>query len=395
MSRPEPNWHQYRITKRTQEYVYLGHATTDSSIDDFDRSTPSLHSDNDRSETSDTNRTRSCDSDNAPTRTVADLKQDLKEQQETIAPLQAEREQATVKVQEDATRYKELEEKYAKQILLLKDDKKKVDKAWEYCEEAAQDCADLRAQVRTLEEQSRSTDEQHEAELQAKDEEIEQSKEDCQCAIAALEDTHEMEMEAIANEYEQTKLASRKAVDYLRKVVGTTEGNRKAWKAEKEQMESKIELISADARDTVQRNEDEIERLTRAKSLLEQQIDLFIGARQGQPADAGLIQQITEAILDKQKELAKSRRQNAILAEKVERVLEWMQQERDHWGTQYVKEKEAQAQVGELLPQMEELQDKLTRRDELLRAISEEKTKETDVPKAPAHNNKPSFGALT
>jgi chromosome segregation ATPase len=277
MSRTEPSWHQYRITKRTQDYVYLGHATTDSSIDDFDRSTPSLHSDNDRSETSETNRTRSCDSDSAPTRTVADLKQDLKKQQERIAALQAEREQATVKVQEDATRYKELEEKYAKQISLRKDDQKRVDEAWEYCEEAAQECAELRAQVTTLEEQSRSTDEQHKAELQAKDEEIEQLKEDCQCAIAALEDTHEME--AIANEYEQTKLASRKAVDYLRKVVGTTEGNRKAWKDEKEQMESKIELISADARDTPQRNEDEIERLTRAKSLLEQQIDLFIGAR--------------------------------------------------------------------------------------------------------------------
>lgn len=88
-------------------------------------------------------------------------------------------------------------------------------------------------------------------------------------------------MTLINNKYQKTNRTAEEAVDCLRKVLGTSEKNRQAWKDEKEQMESMIELITVGARDTIQHKEDEIERLTRVKSLLEQQIDLFIGSRQG------------------------------------------------------------------------------------------------------------------
>jgi len=159
-------------------------------------------------------------------------------------------------------------------------------------------------------------------------------------------------------------------------------------------MEENIKLISADAQDTILSNEGEIERLTKAKKLLEDQAAFLIGSTGGHSADAGLAQQIVMAVKDMQTQLDASRRQKTILEEKVGNTLEAMQQSRNHWNTQYAKEKEAQAHVGDLLQKVQELQDKLARREELLRQIDEAGMMVTSLSNGSTRDIKPSSGML-
>jgi hypothetical protein len=354
--------------------------TTYTSVDDCDRSTPPPDSDSDRSKGSDTDRTASCDSAHGDFQLLKDLQRAAKEQEEHISLLQAQCNQAVIGAHQQEQQYHELEEKYARQIAQRRSDKNKVDEAWEYCQEAKEQINDLKAQIETLENLRDIANAQHKAEMQTKNREMAQLRDNQQCAISALEYIYKTELEAKQVEIEQVKAllskkdveldaATRKALDDLHKVTATSESNRQAWMAEKKQLELKIMLIGVDARDTMQKNEDEIERITKVKQLLIQQVDLLVRSMKGRQTNDNQIEDVVNGIKHMQEELYKVRRKNTILEEKIENTLESMQQDQDHWAVQYKKEKQAQTLVESLRQEVDELEEKLARRDELLRDL--------------------------
>jgi chromosome segregation ATPase len=148
--------------------------TTYTSVDDCDRSTPPPDSDSDRSKGSDTDRTASCDSAHGDFQLPKDLQRAAKEQEEHISLLQAQCNQAVIGAQQQEQQYHELEEKYARQIAQRRSDKNKVDEAWEYCQEAKEQINDLKAQIETLENQRDIANAQHKAEMQTKNREMAQ-----------------------------------------------------------------------------------------------------------------------------------------------------------------------------------------------------------------------------
>jgi methyl-accepting chemotaxis protein len=158
-------------------------------------------------------------------------------------------------------------------------------------------------------------------------------------------------------------------------LTSASNANRCAWDKEKKSMQAEMEQMDSDFRDTLQANKDEITRLIECKYRLEAENKLLTSTLNGVAGDEMRehAQDVFEEVQRMRKELEKTYTDLKIFNEKVENVLEAMQQQRDHWEAHSDKEKEAQAQLYDLQKQIVELQEKLAVRDELLRAADDTK----------------------
>ena len=274
-------------------------------------------------------------------------------------------------------RYGALEEKYTKQGAQRMNDKATVDEAYEWYLAMESDRDELKAKLKTSQDQYDNAEQQYKAQLGANDREFAQLEDKQQCAMSVIEGIHKKELSAKGAMIEEAKAlarekddeldaATRKATENLHKVTKASESKRQAWKAEKKELEFKMKRMDADSRDTIQQQQDEIERLMKVKRRLKKEVDLLSASIHGQYSD---VEQVVAESNAMRNELDKLRTRNTVLEEKIENTLESMQQERDHWDREYEKEKKARTQVDDLQQKVAELEEKLDRRDEVLRSL--------------------------
>jgi chromosome segregation ATPase len=121
------------------------------------------------------------------------LKQELQEEKEEYAEIQALYDQALPDLRNRQQEYRELGERYERQIAQRQSDSQKVQNASEYCGAADRECDDLKTKLETFEEKYELYAQQHDAELQAKNEEFAKLEAEHQCAIEALNQAYQQE----------------------------------------------------------------------------------------------------------------------------------------------------------------------------------------------------------
>ncbi|KAH7074592.1 hypothetical protein BKA63DRAFT_553540 [Paraphoma chrysanthemicola] len=222
--------------------------------------------------------------------------------------------------------------------------------------------------------------EEKEVQLRAKDHSIAQLQDNHKCALSVVKTDYEKTLHAKDVQLEQTMVLVKekeedlavvreKGTENLRSLARTAEINRTAWSAKQRDLESRIRQMDLDACDTIQAQKDEIERLTKAKCRLEATADAMARAVQGATTIDEVIRAKVSEADNFRVEYDELRRQNIILEEKIENVLESMQQERDHWDIQIGKEKKAQEQAYGLVKMNAKLEEKLAHRDDELKDL--------------------------
>lgn len=249
-----------------------------------------------------------------------------------------------------------------------------MDEAYEYYLTMDQHCKEMEAELK-------ESQNQHEAVGDAKEQELVKMKDEHQCAIAVLEDIHKKEMDSKKPEIEQVtelflikdeelEAANRKAAEDLKNVVKTAESNRTAWKKERKDLEWLLAQTHADSKDALLAQEDEIERLTKAKGRMEKEIKLLSGSIKATYGGDHIRLGADESRLMRH-ELDKMRERNEILEEKIENTLESMQQDMDHWEAEHREEQQAQLLVRDLQRQVNHLEEALDRREEVIRNMQQ------------------------
>ncbi|KAH7087550.1 hypothetical protein FB567DRAFT_347712 [Paraphoma chrysanthemicola] len=365
--------------KRTREYVGGSVTTTTyTSINDSDRSTPPPYGGSDTG--SSTGRSSSCDCHKADLQKIQELAVALNEEEKKNYALVALNDRVGLELDEFNKRYQQLEARYALQRAERMADKQKADEAfWSY-EAARSRSQEAEEELKALRMDFEDIQEEKEMQLRAKDQSIAQLEDNQKCALSVIKVDYEKTLHAKDVQLEQAMalvkekeadLAAVKAkgTEDLRSLARTAEINRKAWLAKQTELEFRIQQTNSDACDTIQTQKDEIERLTEAKRRLEAFSDVMARAVQGTTTiDEAIRTKVSEADSIRV-EYDNLRRQNTILEEKIENVLESMQQERNHWDTQLGKEKKAQEQVYGLVKTVAELEEKLAHRDDVLKGL--------------------------
>lgn len=166
----------------------------------------------------------------------------------------------------------------------------------------------------------------------------------------------------------QAELAKNEIQLKLREAVRAAEINCRTWANEKNTLSENAYRASLDYQDSLQKQKEEIVRLTRDNRVLELEKDaLSMTAFQHQEEDFTCLRNTFNESEAMRKELAAKKREIIILNEKIENILESMQQERDHWGKNYEKEKVAQVKCRQLQIELSDAQEQIAHRDERIR----------------------------
>jgi hypothetical protein len=311
----------------------------------------------------------------AATREIEDLEHSLQEKNGQIEAIWGRHDQVVTELQKSELRYVGLERKYQAQLEARKDDYQKVNEAYDCYEAAVEECAELKEKLKVQQTEHKQSTEEYNAQLQGKDDDKAQLEESCERAIAELEDIHSKVLAAKDNELNKAK---KDAYKELRRVVKDCDSLRKTWEQEKHDMEVTMERMNCDSKDVQQAQRDEIERLIMVKDCLTDQVSMLSGpenCREEVRLD------LEEDLQRMQRENDKLRTKNSILEEKIENILDALDQDRMAYSADETRETQARSQACDLQKMVEQLEEKLADRDEVIRQLDQRKSSQD--PKTP------------
>ncbi|USP75715.1 uncharacterized protein yc1106_02989 [Curvularia clavata] len=289
-----------------------------------------------------------------------------------------------------------LEKEYTKQRRQRLRDKALVDQAYQEVLRMETHCKEVQEAHKRAEQILQDKLYQQRSQINAKNEELVKLIDQHHFAVDTLEQSHAADLYKLhrkaAEERRQTEAAH---LNELRTLTAASKTNRSAWEKTKQSMKTEMKRMERDFQDGLQANENEITRLTELSyrlaaenRLLASALDQIPRAEMRERAN-----EVFEEVRHAREELDKTQTKLKIANEKIENILEGMQQERDHWEAHGANEKQAQAQIYDLQKYIIELQEKLKLRDNLLRAVNISKGTTTttvtaeNVPKAAFDND--------
>jgi chromosome segregation ATPase len=213
--------------------------TTYTSVDGLDESSEELDSNGNRTGSSETDRTSISDSEEL----IDALR--LKEVELFVVQQQLR--------QQDA-RYQTLEEKFETQRKTRLNDKAKVDEWAEQYQEIDACCENLEQRRATLEAELSATKKRHQVQLQAKERQLSELKDDQDCAVAVLQNAHKRELAGKDAEIKKARECCEEQEKALNGTIAHIAAQRDevAIKAEKKQQETweagriKLDAVAAE-----------------------------------------------------------------------------------------------------------------------------------------------------
>jgi hypothetical protein len=304
----------------------------------------------------------------AATREIEDLEHSLEEKNGHIEAIWGRHDQVVTELQKSELRYVDLERKYQAQLQARNDDYKKVKEAYDCYQAVVDECTELKEKLEVQQTKHKKSTEEYNSQLQDKDDDKAQLEESCERAIAELEDIHSKELAAKNDELDKAKKNSSKE---LHRVVKDCDNLRKTWDEEKHDMEATIESMNLDFKDAQQVQRDEIQRLIMVKDCLTDQVYMLSGPENRRE----------EVRLDLEEDLQRMRRENdklrmknSILEEKIENILDTLDQDRTAYSADETRETQARSQTCDLQKMVEQLGEKLADRDEVIRQLDQRKS---------------------
>jgi hypothetical protein len=367
-------WDKAAARARTQKYVDELSATAINPIEVNAQSTLPLGNISEPgSETIETGKDASCDSQAKTAQKLADLQWLVEQKDRDYEEMQAQFKQSGLKVQELRESYVNLEKKFKAQLAQRVNDRTKVDEASQYCEAADEDYAELGANFDAIKNEHGQIVKQLQAQLKMNDQEKAKLQDSHRCAIAVLQDFHKKDMAARKIEAQQALslfTLKQEALDStkreLLRVAEVADSNRKAWAQEKQDFEFRAEVSDASALDTIGTNESEIMRLTERNRILEDEVKLLSFPERGHSKE--VLNAITNSAAIR-KEIAEERRELTVAKEKLENALESIHTDREIFEANQKKETEARVHAHELKRQVDILQQKLLLREDAIRGM--------------------------
>jgi hypothetical protein len=345
-----------------RQYVDNVSVTTYTSLDDSDELSPQPNTGSERGSGSDTNQTSSCGCHGEEAKQTKALAQKL------------EVENTALQAKLDHTE-KQLAEKniqYDKQRAQRLNDYQKVQSAFEEQEASARRCEeevnryetqlqtkdDQIAELETRHKRAVSTiEERHQEDLALKDGKIAE-------ANLKLQEKDEELTQAIKKAADERRELKSKSATEKRRLLKATKTNREDWAKEKELLKLKLMQQNADARDELQKRQGEIEQLTIWKHCVHQEMNVLHQAQHRSGTEQ--VYELVKESNTMRMELDKLRKKHTVLQHTNEDLLANTQRERDHFDKQYKEQRYAQERAHELQQKVDELEEKLVRRNELL-----------------------------
>ncbi|EMD67841.1 hypothetical protein COCSADRAFT_352860 [Bipolaris sorokiniana ND90Pr] len=265
----------------------------------------------------------------------------------------------------------ELEKRHLEQYKQRLRDKAMVDQVFEEFSSMKTMYEDITKEHEESKALLKKKDGEHQAAIQEKEQELQKFITDHRSTLAAIHETYEAKLaEANQDAAEKRHVLETRHLEALRALTEASKTNRCIWENAQKAMVAEGEQMACEYRDALRDNEDEILRLTKCNHDLEAENSLLVGTLTDRPGNElhKHAQIVFEEIQCMKSELGEARTDLRVAHIKIENILEAMQQQRDHYESHGHKEQEAQAQVYDLRRQILELQEKLTIRDDLLRA---------------------------
>ncbi|CAO2649648.1 Nn.00g070330.m01.CDS01 [Neocucurbitaria sp. VM-36] len=387
----EATWQKLTAAQRTREYIDQVTVTIYTSDDGSLRSTQEPYNDSERGAQVGTDPTSSIGSHGTKTKKSHELAKLLKKKNGENTALQAAVKTLEDDVCERDECHRALEERYATQRAQRLKDKETVDHAFEQYQALQVHCTGLKESNRSLEAQCGQMTVEYRAQLQAKDRQLAELRNNHECEIAVLEKAHHEELASKAVEIQEAKALLQEKDEELnqairdgakerrdikaklgeekRELTKAAKINRNAWSKEKESLDERIKQMDTDARDSLQAQKDEIVRLTQRKRHLEIENALLSNRNQGCQPGMEQVQEAIATLQETRKELEATQRQKTIAFEKIENILESQQQQQDRFSAEVKKEQKAQILAYELQKKVTELQEKLNLRDDVIRML--------------------------
>jgi chromosome segregation ATPase len=299
------------------------------------------------------------------TREIEDLQHSLEEKNGQIDAVWARHDQVVTELQTSELRYASLERKYQAQLEARKNDYQKVNEAYECYEAVVEECAELKEKLEVQQTEHQKSTEKYNGQLQDKDDDIALMEESHERAIAELEEIHREVLSAKDDKLAKVKKGASKE---LRRVVKDCDNLRKAWEAGKRDLEAELDRMNADANDAHRAQRDEIQRLIKVKDCLADQVTLLSGPANGREE---VRLDLEEDLQSKQRENDELRMRNSILEEKIENILYAADQNRVAYLADETRETQARSQACDLQKKVEQLEEKLANRDEVIRQLDQ------------------------
>ncbi|KAH3953076.1 hypothetical protein HBH53_040920 [Parastagonospora nodorum] len=367
-------WNKAAAHARTQKYVDELSATAVNPIDMNAQSTlPPDNASEPGSETIETSKDASYDSQAETAQKLADLQRLVEQKGRDCEEMHAQCEQSGLEVQEFRGNYAILDKKYKAQLAQRFNDKAMVDEAQRHCDAVEEDYAKLEAKLDAIKNGHGQTIKQLQAQLKMNDQEKAKLQDSHRCAIAVLQDSHKKDLAKKTVEVEQAlslftlkQEALGSAKRELLRVAEVADSNRKVWAQEKQDFEFRAEVSDASALDTIGANESEIISLTERNRILEDEVQLLSFPERGHSKE--VLNAITNSAAIR-KEITEERRDLMVAKEKLENTLESIHTDREIFEADQKKETEARVHAHELKRQVDTLQQKLVLREDAIRGM--------------------------
>ncbi|KAH4068009.1 hypothetical protein HBI67_099290 [Parastagonospora nodorum] len=367
-------WDKAAAHARTQKYVDELSATAVNPIDvDAQSTLPPDNASEPSSETTETGKDASYDSQAETAQKLTDLQRLVEQKGRDCEEMHAQCEQSGLEVQEFRGNYAILDKKYKAQLAQRVNDKAMVDEAQQHCDAVDENYAKLEAKFDAIKNGHGQTIKQLQAQLKMNDQEKAKLQDSHRCAIAVLQDSHKKDLAKKIVEVEQAlslftlkQEALKSTKRELLRVAEVADSNRKVWAQEKQDFEFRAEVSDASALDTIGANESEIMRLTERNRILEDEVQLLSFP------DRAHSKEVLNAITNSaaiRKEIAEERRELMVAKEKLENTLESIHTDREIFGADQKKETEARVHAHELKRQVDTLQQKLVLREDAIRGM--------------------------